>query len=228
MSQPSISQSTELTLNNIIEYINVRKNQVLKVLDIGCGIKSKICTGLRESGHEIILHGLDIDPYAMKNKVVDKVYISSAENMPFDDSTYDVVVSNYLLEHVDDYRKTLNEMARVVEKGGLLSLTFANPTSPNGIIARLTPLWFHKFFRTVVMGIKIPAFPTVYSYKSVTDVVKCLDMNGFTKIKTTYISDDASFWRKPIPLRLAMVYIKFLSAFGLDRLKSSVVIISQK
>ena len=44
------------------------------------------------------------------------------ENMPFDDSSIDVIICNHVLEHVGDYRRALHEVHRVITGGGNVSL----------------------------------------------------------------------------------------------------------
>ncbi len=40
------------------------------------------------------------------------------QNIPFSDSSFDVVICNHVLEHVDDDRKAMNELLRVMKPGG--------------------------------------------------------------------------------------------------------------
>lgn len=40
------------------------------------------------------------------------------QNMPFEDDTYDIVICNHVLEHVDDDRKAMKEILRVLKPGG--------------------------------------------------------------------------------------------------------------
>ena len=51
-----------------------------------------------------------------------------AEELPFEDSTFDALTFTYLLRYVDDPQATLNELARVVRPGGrIASLEFFLP-----------------------------------------------------------------------------------------------------
>lgn len=40
------------------------------------------------------------------------------QKMPFDDNSFDVVICNHVLEHVDDDRQAMREVYRVLKKGG--------------------------------------------------------------------------------------------------------------
>jgi len=58
----------------------------------------------------------------------------NAEEMPFDDDTFDLVVSTCLLAHVKEPEKVLSEIRRVVRGGG--QIVIGLPTDP-GILNRL-------------------------------------------------------------------------------------------
>jgi SAM-dependent methyltransferase len=44
------------------------------------------------------------------------------QNMPFSDHQFDVIICNHVLEHVPDEKKALNEIYRVLKKGGFALL----------------------------------------------------------------------------------------------------------
>jgi len=73
------------------------------VLNVGGGPK-------RYSPHEICMN---LDTFFNVNAVGD------AHNIPFMDDTFDAVFANAVLEHVDDPRKVVDEMRRVLKPGGL-------------------------------------------------------------------------------------------------------------
>jgi len=55
---------------------------------------------------------------------------AKAENMPFEDNFFDVIVIRNVLDHVDSVSKAMSEMKRVLKKSGILYLgmnTFSGP-----------------------------------------------------------------------------------------------------
>lgn len=102
-----------------------------EVLDIasGSGYGSAI---LAEKAKKI--YGVDVDAdsvaYARKNYKKDNVEFieGSAEAIPLDDNSVDVVVTFETIEHIQDYKKFLDEIKRVLRPDG-----FAIVSTPNDI-----------------------------------------------------------------------------------------------
>jgi len=68
-----------------------------------------------------------------------------AQNLPFDDGTFDGAIISFGLRNLTDLQKGLSEMTRVVKPGGrVVNLDLGHPTAPV-----FTPLYF-MFFRHVV------------------------------------------------------------------------------
>ncbi|MCF6407293.1 class I SAM-dependent methyltransferase [Chitinophaga filiformis] len=112
-----------------------------KVLDAGCGGGRNLVYFLR-NGYEV--YGIDPNPNAIsavkelsetlsRTNVKENFLISSAENLPFDDNYFDLVISSAVLhfakspDHFDDM---IYSMWRVLKPGGYL---FARLASDIGI-----------------------------------------------------------------------------------------------
>jgi SAM-dependent methyltransferase len=89
----------------------------LRVLDAGSGRlpEQKMRGEILATGAE--LHTLDFCP----GEGVD--FTGDVSALPFEDASYDMVLSTQVLEHVQDPEKVCSEMARVLKPGGHLFLT---------------------------------------------------------------------------------------------------------
>jgi SAM-dependent methyltransferase len=68
--------------------------------------------------------------------------VADVRALPFDDATFDAVVSNSTLDHFDDEREiavAIAELARVLCPGGLLVLTLDNPLNPVLALGKALP-----------------------------------------------------------------------------------------
>ncbi len=83
------------------------------ILDVGCGLGMYVRAFRRFSPH---VHGLDLDA----DKVTEaggelpNLSVARAENLPYADGSFDVVLSHEVLEHVGDDRQALGEAVRVL------------------------------------------------------------------------------------------------------------------
>ena len=123
-----------------------------KFLDVGCGAGYAMKKATEEFNCET--WGIDPDPGAHGVGRYDKNFISginiskaTAENIPFDDESFDVVYSSHVLEHVTDEVKSLEEMNRVLKKNG--TLIIGMPTAAMAWINFITSLLFTTHMRFV-------------------------------------------------------------------------------
>ena len=108
------------------------KKQYVKILELGCGIGyysaflSKISTEVTATDLEIIdssTHspGLQITRDFLSALNIKNVTVihASAEELPFEDNTFDLVFSSHVIEHVPDPNKAVLEINRVLKQGGI-------------------------------------------------------------------------------------------------------------
>lgn len=126
------------------------------VLDIGCGAGGKTIyyasKGVKEiTGIEILeKYRNEAENLAMNYNLQDKFKFvqGDASNMPFEEETFDTIIMNDAMEHVDQPEMVLRECYRVLKKNGKLYLNFPPYNHPYG--AHLSDAigipWVHVFF----------------------------------------------------------------------------------
>jgi 2-polyprenyl-3-methyl-5-hydroxy-6-metoxy-1,4-benzoquinol methylase len=99
----------------------------LKILEIGCG-KGAILDFLRLCGHHV--RGIDLDPQAIEEcgacHPEIEASVASGDQLPFDDASFDVVISLDVFEHIRDTEQHLREVTRVLKPGGMYLLQTPN------------------------------------------------------------------------------------------------------
>jgi arsenite methyltransferase len=102
-----------------------------KVLDIGCGAGVDAIVAARLTGPAGAVTGIDLVPEMLAKAKenarlagVDNVDFqeSSAEELPFPDASFDVVISNGIFNLVVDKVKALGEVFRILKPGGRFML----------------------------------------------------------------------------------------------------------
>ncbi len=111
----------------------VKYKQGIKVLDIGCGTGFPLVELAQRLGTSCRVIGIDgwkdiIERANLKIKLYDLQYIfpvnAVAENMPFKNDYFDLIVSNNGINNVNDLRKTLSECCRICVPGAQFIFSF--------------------------------------------------------------------------------------------------------
>jgi 2-polyprenyl-6-hydroxyphenyl methylase/3-demethylubiquinone-9 3-methyltransferase len=128
------------------------------IVDIGCGtgvITAELArTGLEATGVDVVPEFIAVAE--AKHPSV-SFTVGAAEQLPFPDQSFDFANLSSLLEHVDDWRKTLREAARVLAPGGVLYLSTNNRFWPIQAEIRYLhgfgylPAWLRRRIYTWVM-----------------------------------------------------------------------------
>jgi SAM-dependent methyltransferase len=100
-----------------------------KVLDVGCGIGTYV-RRLRALGNEVVGIDISLDRLKTGAKSVPNLVASVGEHLPFADSSFDAVLLNEVIEHVQSDRRTLEECLRVVRPGGHILIFAPNRLYP--------------------------------------------------------------------------------------------------
>jgi len=89
------------------------------ILDVGCGLGLYV-RRLNDLSDNV--HGVDIDPdkVAQTSESLANIHQGSAEALPYPNGTFDVVLSNEVIEHVHDDQAAIDEAYRVLVPGGHL------------------------------------------------------------------------------------------------------------
>jgi len=109
------------------EYLIARLNDCREVLSVGCG--PAIIEG-RLTEHGFNVTGLDISAEAIKcapDSV--RTFAGRAEDMPFEESSFDAVIYVASLQFIEDYRKALQQTLTVLKPKGRIIVMLLNPES---------------------------------------------------------------------------------------------------
>lgn len=129
-------------------YRNIDLSEVSQLLEVGCGVGAQSAIILRRFPN-LQLSGIDLNTKQLEEA---NTYLSTipyakgrfhlqemdAENMSFPAQKFDGAFLCWILEHVKDPARILNEVRRVVRPGGVVYITevmnssfFLDPYSPN-------------------------------------------------------------------------------------------------
>jgi len=140
----------------LIELCNINKDSY--VLDAGCGVGTTACYLAKKYGCRVI--GIDIlermikwsKQKAKKEGLEDRVEfrIANAQNLPFEDALFDVVIGEAVNAFVEDKQKAMREYVRVTKPGGFVGLheaTWLKTSPPKEVLESFAKL--HKLLYDV-------------------------------------------------------------------------------
>ncbi len=109
-----------------------------RILENGCGVGIYL---ERLSEQSQLAVGLEFDLQRAQDARINSPHIMNAagENLPLPDASFDFILSHEVLEHVQDDRKCVEEMVRVLASGGRMAVFTPNrgyPFETHGIYWR--------------------------------------------------------------------------------------------
>lgn len=135
-SGPPQAQASDKMLDLIQRYGGHR------ILDIGCG-HGVNCTALNNRGFECI--GIELnEKYAEEAKNYIEAHNMNAENLEFQDKSFDTVIMLEVLEHIENPHKAMEEIVRVAKKNLIVSVPNLAPLE----VTVEYNMIMHHFFET--------------------------------------------------------------------------------
>ncbi len=97
------------------------------ILDLGCGDGKLTSIALGSFVNNLILVGIDSDAdetsQAARLGIYHRVFTCPASRIPEDSASFDAVISNSVLEHIEDIEETIAEVSRLLKHGGRFIFT---------------------------------------------------------------------------------------------------------
>ena len=146
------------------------------VLDLGAG--AGIVSQMNFRGLPAQMCGVDLDPRVVDNPMLDEGRVANVAGIPYEDSRFDVVFSDNVLEHLEEPLQVFREVSRVLKPGGVFLFKTPNKYHYMPVIARLTPHAFHQYINRLRGRAEVDTFPTRYHANTRGDLIRLATESG--------------------------------------------------
>lgn len=129
--------------SEIDSVLDLLKSENIKILDLGCG-RGRYLKYIKDNFPQWELYG--IDPFYSDGNL--NIKHGSAYNIPFPDSSLDVVYTYIVMQHISDMQRVLAEIKRVLKPGGYFIICDRNLISGRGCLKSYNELrgkWIYSW-----------------------------------------------------------------------------------
>lgn len=217
---PEVRSTGYTSVDGTIEFygrINALLHEDMNVLDFGAGRGAwfeddpsayrKALRLLKGKVQSIV--GCDLDPAVLGNNSLDEAFILKlGERLPLEDQSIDVIVADYVFEHVDDADWLSREFHRVLKEGGWICARTPSKWSYVAAAARLFPNIRHsKVLRYAQPTRKeVDVFPTRYRLNSFADIRRRFPIHQFESLSYFYAGEPAYHFNSRLVFQLLKLF----------------------
>lgn len=150
--------------------------------------------------------GIDVDDAVLQNPMLDEAHVfTPGDPLPFADSSFDLIFSDWVLEHVDDPEAFASEVLRLLKPGGWF---FARTPNRHGAIALAATIIPNSLHKRVLKHLQPDRqvqdiFPTRYRLNTRSTIRKWFDARRWDNYTTTIDTELMYLATRPILFEVA-------------------------
>lgn len=172
----------------------------MTVLDLGAGRGAQLEENnyrarlARLRGRVKKLIGVDVDPVVVTNPNLDEAHIIQVgQPLPFADATFDLIYSDWVLEHIETPTEFVDEIYRLLKPGGWFCARTPNKWGYIAIMARMIPSKLHGRVLNKVQPTRRDEdiFPKFYRMNTLSTIAKMFTGDRFVDASYTHNPDPA-------------------------------------
>jgi ubiquinone/menaquinone biosynthesis C-methylase UbiE len=163
------------------------------VLELGAGPSNRTTKYLSE--RSACVDGLDIDEQVKSNEFLNRAFVYAGQEFPLEDASYDAVVADYVLEHIEKPQAVLAEITRVLRPRGVFLFRTPNLFHYVSLISAMTPHVVHRICRKFVHGSDNTPdpYPTFYRLNTRRRIRQLCRDTGLCSIELQMIEKEPSY-----------------------------------
>jgi len=198
-------------------------------LDLGCG-HHVLPLWREEEERKLVascrtLVGMDYDlPSLQNHRSISLRVRGRIDDLPFPDSSFDLVTANMVVEHLADPHEQFQEISRILKPGGHFLFHTPNAAGYPTVMAKLTPEKLkHKLIYLLDGRKEEDVFETHYSANTKQQIADLAQTTGFEVAKIRMIVSDAVFALVPPIAIPELIYIRLLMTKPLETWRTTII-----
>lgn len=213
-SRPDWKNGTAEFHDMITQLLKSRRGDVL---ELGPGPSNPTSRKLASFARR--LDGLDIDERACTNDALNEAFIYSGNEFPMEAGRYDVIVADYVMEHVEHPGIMMREVARVLRPGGAFAFRTPNSLHYVTLISRFTPHALHLLTANPARQRgkdAVDPYPTFYRFNSLSTVRRHAHSSSLIITELRLVEKEPSYLRfSRLAFRAGVLYERMVNASSL-------------
>jgi len=235
---PEMGAGGFTSLDGTLEFytrINALLAPGMTVLDFGggrgatltdgdCDYKKNLMT-LRGKVAKVI--ACDVDDAVLSNPGADEVVVIRPDApLPFDGQTFDLIVSDFVFEHISDPKFVSAELRRILKPGGWICARTPNRYCVISLLTQLIDNSRHSHLLRLVQPERqsIDVFPTVFKLNSKRDIRAWFNSDDFDNFTYRYEAEPSYFFNS----RTVFAFMLFLNRILPPVMKSGLFVFLRK
>lgn len=201
--------------------VNALLRPEMKILDFGAGrgasLQDDSSTYRRElqrlQGKVESVVGVDVDEDIDNHPALDdRRTIAIGEPLPFEDDSFDLIVSDHVFEHIDDPVGVTRELARVLKPGGWICSRTPHKWGYIGIGARSVPNRLHRTFLSKLQSTRKyeDVFPTRYRMNTLGTIKRYFPAHSWENYSYEINPEPAYFGNSRIAWAIMLIYFRLM------------------
>lgn len=191
------------------------------VLELGSGSSNRTTALLAQCS--AFVDGIDIDPEIETNEALRRRVVYDGRQFPIADNSYDAVVTDYVLEHVEDPVAVLGEVTRVLKPHGVFLFRTPNLYHYVSLASYLSPHWLHVAIARYVRATPdaVEPYPTFYRLNTNKQIRRLCDQASLSAVEVQMVEKEPSYGKfSRIAFLGGVAYERFVNSadmFGILR-----------
>lgn len=221
---PEVGVGGFTSIDGTIEFytrINALLEPTMTVLNFGAGRGVSLIESESEYKKELMtLKGkvkkviaCDVDKTVLHNPGADETMVTQPdEPLPFANNTFDIIISDFVFEHIANPALMSAELQRILRPGGWICARTPNKYCLISILTRLTRNSQHvSLLRRVQPERKsIDTFPTVFRFNSMRDIKNWFGLEIFENFTYRYEAEPSYFFNSRFVFTLMLLINRFI------------------